>query len=347
MKQIIISFLLVIVSQLAFSQEEADQLVKEGVNLHKNGDYTGAITKFDAAIQLQPGHGEAMYEKSLSLAALKRYDEAIDILLKILKESKDPDIRRLSYVNYGTVLDYKGEKKKSVKIYEDGIKEFPKSYLLYYNKGITEAGLGYADDAVNSFKKSVRRNPMHASSHNALGILLADKNRIPGILSSFCFLLIEPEGKRAEQNLTLLNKLIMRGVSRKDEKNVTITLDPSALDKKKFKEDDFSSAELMLSLLAAHVPDSLKAKTDADRMSYQIQTLIAIIDETDKKDKGFYKSFYVPFFVDMKKKDMITTACYIVMTSFGEDDIVNWQKENEVKIDNFFAWFDKYVWQEE
>ncbi len=347
MKQIIISFLLLIVSHLAISQAEADQFVKEGVSLYKNGDYTGSITKFDAAIQLQPNHGEAMYEKSFSLIALKRYDEAADLLIKLLKESKDPDIRRLSYVNYGTVLDYKGEKKKSLKVYEDGIKEFPQSYLLYFNKGITEVGLGYTDDAINSFKKSVRRNPLHASSHNALGILLADKNRIPGLLSAFCFLLIEPEGKRAEQNLAMLNKLIMRGISRKDDKNVTISLDPSALDKKKSKEDDFSSAELMLSLLAAHVPDSMKAKTDADRMSYQIQTLIAIIDETDKKDKGFYKNFYVPFFVDMKKNDLITTACYIAMTSSGIDSIITWQNENKQKVEEFFGWLEKYKWPEE
>jgi tetratricopeptide (TPR) repeat protein len=347
MKQTIISFLLVIFSHLAFSQGEADQLVKEGVSLHEKGDYTGAIAKFDAAIQLQPNHGEAMYEKSFSLMALKRYDEAADLLNKILKESKDPEIRRLSYVNYGTVLDYKGEKKQSLKVYEDGIKEFPQSYLLYFNKGITEVGLGYTDDAISSFKNSVRRNPLHASSHNALGILVADKNRIPGVLSMFSFLLIEPEGKRAEQNLAMLDKLIMRGISRKDDKNVTINLDASVLDKKKSKEDDFSTAELMLSLLAASVPDSLKRKTDADRMSYQLRTLISVIDETDKKDKGFYKNFYVPFFVDMKKNDLITTACYIVMTSSGKEDILSWQQENKEKVDDFFGWLEKYKWPKE
>ncbi len=347
MKRIIISFLLVIFSQLAFGQGEANQLVKEGISLHKKGDFTGALAKFDAALLLQPTHEEAIYEKTLSLIELKRYDEAMDILNKILKESKDPDIRRLSYVNYGTVLDYKGDKKQALKVYENGIKEFPQSYLLYYNKGITEAGAGNMDDAVNSFKNSVRRNPLHASSHNVLGILHADKDRIKGILSFFCFLLIEPDGKRAEQNLVILDKLIMRGISRKDDKNVTIQLDPSALDKNKSKEDDFSSAELMLSLLAANVPDSLKTKTDADRMSYQIRTLIAIIDETDKKDKGFYKNFYIPFFKDMKKNDLVTTACFIAMSSSGKEDIMNWQDENKGKVDSFFDWLEKYKWPEE
>jgi tetratricopeptide (TPR) repeat protein len=347
MKRIIISFLLIIFSALAFGQGEVDQLIKDGISLHRKGDYSAAITKFDEALKLEPTNGEAMFEKTYSLLQLKHYDEALDILKKILKESKDPDVRRLSYVSYGTILDFQGDKKKSIKIYEEGIKEFPQSYLLYYNKGITEAGIGINDDAIISFQNSVRRNPMHGSSHNALGILVGGKSRIPGIMSTFSFLLIEPEGDRAKLNLTQLDKFIMRGISQKDEKNITISLDRSVLDKKKSKEDDFSSAELMLSLIAARVPDSLTTRSEAELLGYRLSTMIAIIDETDKKDKGFYKNFYVPFFVDMKKNDFITTACYIAMTSSGKDDIINWQKENKDKVDNFFDWLDKYKWPKE
>lgn len=342
MKKVIISFLLVIFSHLAFGQVDTNQLISDGKALHRQKDYKGAIAKYDAILMEQPNHEQATYEKSYSLMELKQYDEALKIIKKLLKVAKEPQIRRLSYVNYGTILDYQGDKKNAIKKYEEGIKEFPQSYLLYFNKGITEIGMGNADDATSSFKNSVRRNPMHASSHNALGILVGEKNRIPGIFSKFCFLLIEPEGNRAKLNLDQLDKLIMKGVSRQDDKNVTISLDPSVLDKKKSKEDDFSSAELMLSLLAASVPDSLK--TDADKMSHQLTTLIAIIDETNKKDKGFYKNFYVPFFVELKKKDFVTTACYVALTSSGKDDILGWQQKNKQKLTDFFDWFLGYKW---
>jgi tetratricopeptide (TPR) repeat protein len=344
MRNILFLLALVFFSPFAFGQD-ADQLVKDGIALHDKGDFSGAVAKYDAAIQLQPGHALAMYEKSFSLISLKKYDDAASLLSRVLDISKDRNIRLKAYVNYGTVLDFKGDKKQSLKIYEQGIKEFPEEYLLYFNKGNTEVGMNYADDAIASFKKSVQRKPMHASSHNALGRMLADKSRIQSVLSLFSFLLIEPEGKRAEQNLDLLNKLIMKGVSRQDEKNVTINLDMGALDKKKNKEDDFSSAELMLSLLSASTPDSLK--TDADKMSHKMESLIAIIDETNKKDKGFYKNFYVPFFVDLKKNDHIRTACYVAMTSSDKEDIFSWQRDNKARIEKFLEWLEGYKWAKE
>src|SRR6185369_16766782 len=119
----------------------------------------------------------------------------------VLKDCKDAETRRLAYVNYGTLLDYKGDASGALKIYEKGIKEFPDSYLIYYNIGITQTGKGDDEDAVVSFQKALQRNPYHASSHNALGRQLINKSRIKGVLSLFDFLLIEPTGSRAKQNL--------------------------------------------------------------------------------------------------------------------------------------------------
>ena len=350
MKQLFISLLFTIAFNITRAQGDAKQLIGEGVALHDKGDFKGAIAKYDAALQVDPANSLAMYEKSYSLMALKKYDDAEELLGKILKESKDPDIRKLCYVNYGSLLDFEGKEKKSLKLYEDGIKEFPDDYLLYYNKGVTEAGMNETDDAIKSFEQALSRNPRHASSHNALGRIMAPKNRIPAILSMFSFLLIEPEGDRASQNIALLDKLIMRGIEKKDDKNVIINIDASLLDKKnKREEDDFSSAELMLSLLAANndVPDSIGAKTDADRLSYKLQMLTDIIDETNKKEKGFYKNFYVPLFSAMKEKDFFTTACYVALTSSGKKDNDQWLNENKSRVDKFFEWFEKYQWTKE
>jgi predicted negative regulator of RcsB-dependent stress response len=324
--------------------QDAADLIQDGVSLHEKGDYKAAIAKFDAAIALRPPNDEAMYEKSFSLIGLKRYDEAIAVLKKVLDISKDARIRRLAYVNYGTVLDYQGQKKESIKLYSKGIREFPDSYLLHFNKGITEVGLNLPEDAIASFKSSVALNPMHASSHNALGRMISDKSRIQAVLSIFTFLLVEPEGKRAEENVKLLNSLIMKGVSQKDEKNITISLDMGSAGKKKSKDDDFSSAEVMLSLLAARTPDSLVNKSEADKLNHRMETLIAVIDETNKKDKGFYKNFYVPFLIGLKNSGQLQTACYIALTASGKEDIFKWQNENKQQIEDFFKWRNEYKW---
>lgn len=345
MKYFILTLLLITFSHLVIGQGEVAQLVNDGNALHNKGDYASAIEKYDAALLLEPNHGGAMYEKSYSLMELKRYDEALKIIKKILKEFKDPMIRKLAYVNYGTILDYTGNKANSIKIYEEGIKEFPLFYLLYFNKGVTESGIGNKEDAITSFKNAVTRNPQHASSHNALGIIMGEGNRIPGILSKFVFLLLEPTGERAIQNLKQLYALIMKGIDQQEDKNVVTSLHPSVLRKEKIKEDDFSAAELKHSLSAANAPDSLKTMTEPVKiLLHQLTTLIGIIDETDKQGNGFYKSFYVPFIIEMNKKNIVTAACYFALTCSGNEAILDWQYKNLDKLDDFYGWMNGYKW---
>lgn len=344
MRNIIISWICLLMPLAVLSQADVEELIQEGISLYDKQDYEGSIEKFNAALALQPNHDHALYEKSLSLIRLKKYNEAGDLLKKVLDVSKDEDIRSRAFANYGTALDLDGKAKESLKIYKQGLKEFPDDYMLHFNKGITETGMNDLDAAEQSFQNSASLNPKHASSHNALGRVAVNESRIKGVLAIFTFLLVEPEGARAEGNVTLLNRLIMKGIRRTDEKSVTINIDASTLGKKKPKEDDFSSAELMLSLLAAHVPDSLNDKTDADKMAYQMEKLISIIDESDKKDKGFFKNFYVPFLVDIKKEGMIKTACYVALTSSENEDIFKWQNENKTTVENFLKWVKEYKW---
>jgi tetratricopeptide (TPR) repeat protein len=220
MKKILILSLLSVIWFVSPAQTDAGRLINEGIALHDKGDLEAAVAKYNAAIQLEPDNYQAQYEKSLSLMSLKKYDEAEEILKKILKDARDPEYRQLAYINYGNIMDYRGEGKKSLKLYDQGIKEFPNGYLLYFNKGVTQAGMGESEDAAETFKLALQRNPYHASSHNGLGRMVSGGNRIAGMLSMFSFLLIESKGKRAEENRVLLNKLLMKGVSRTDSGHV-------------------------------------------------------------------------------------------------------------------------------
>ncbi|MEO8404803.1 MAG: tetratricopeptide repeat protein [Chitinophagaceae bacterium] len=337
-------------TQLFVNAQLAHDLIKEGVALHDKGDYAAAIIKYDAALAAEPDNETALEEKASTLIAMQKYDDAEDILKKLLKKSTNSDIRRMSYVSYGTLLDQQGNGKKSLKIYEQGIKEFPNSYLLYFNKGVTEAGLNDMDDAVLSFEMALKNNPAHASSHNALARLTVNKSRIAAVLAIVSFLIIEPEGRRAQENVILLNKLLNKGISRKDDKTINITINADMLDeKKKPKEDDFTSAELLMSLVLANtnIPDSLGIKTDADKLSYQLQLLIDQIDNTEKQEKGFFKNYYVPMFVEMKKNDLVTIASYITLASSGKEEITKWLKDNKDDVDGFYRWFENYKWVKE
>jgi TorA maturation chaperone TorD len=141
----------------------------------------------------------------------------------------------------------------------------------------------------------------------------------------------------------------MKGISENETGGMNILVDAGMLDKKKKKnaEDDFSTADMMLSLLAAtskQAEDSLGLKTEADKLSYKLQMLTNLITEREKQPKGFFKNFYVPMLAEMKEKNYMQTACYIAMTSSRDEAIKKWLAENESRINELYEWFDAYTW---
>src|SRR5215204_2356214 len=100
----------------SWSQTDVASAIQEGIVLHDKGDYDAAIEKYDIALRFDVSSHKARYEKSLSLMSLKKYHEAEQLLKQVLKEAKDPEYRRLAYVNYGTIRDYQGLPHESLKI---------------------------------------------------------------------------------------------------------------------------------------------------------------------------------------------------------------------------------------
>lgn len=353
MKGCLLAILLILTdSYFVHAQKDVTSIIKEGIDLHDNGDFQGAIAKYDEALVLDPESYLAMYEKSYSFMQLKKYDEAEELLKTVLKKSQEKNLRVSCYVNYGTLLDFQGKAKKSVEIYDKGIKEYPDNYLLYFNKGITLNGMDDEDGALTNFISAAQRNPRHASSHHAIARTVLDNNRIVSIMALFTFLMLEPESERATQNLDLLNKLIVKGISQSENGSTIISIDKMLLDdkskkrnKKKGNEEDFSSADFMLSLLgasAASVADSLGLKTEADKMSYKLQMLISVLDES--KNNGVYSKIYLPFLKEMKRKEYVQAACHYIMIGSEDKEVVQWIVDNKQQVLEMLEWFDSYQW---
>lgn len=331
----------------AFGQGDGSvsDLLKQGVTLHDQKDYAGAIKLYDEVIQKDPTNFQAHYEKSFSLYASGKYQECIDLCKMMVKHfSKEDDARKI-YVNYGSSLDALGKPDEAIKIYSDGIKKFPTSYLLFFNRGITEYLQKNTDRAAEDFQKSVSLNPVHASSHQYLAYCMYDKNKIASAMALSAFLVIEPKGQRAEKNLKLLLQLLGSNVEKKDDKNITITLSADVLDKKKNKEDDFHMTELMLSMSSAlDLGTEKKDVGPAQKLKDKFGMIATISVEGKRSKQGFFTKFYVPFFKQMKADSLLETASYIVYSSSTQEEIKNWVQENKTKVDAYYTWLDSYVW---
>lgn len=343
------TLLLFLFFSAAYAQNKADaeKLVDEGIELHDKGDYDGAIRKYNKALEVDKDNLLALSETALSLNTSGKYDEAIKISKQAISTHPNEDLSNV-YVTYANSLDYLKKTDEALKIYDEGIRKFPDYYQLYFNKGICYANSTTPNEAIGYFQKALLVNPNHPGSLNAIGVMEMSSNRIPAILTFSRFLVVEPQTSRAKKNLESLKNLLMQGVVNNSDKNITININPNTLSdsKGKKRENDFSQADLILSMSAALDFDESSAnKTEIEKFIRKFETICSSLDETKKGNSGFYWENLVPYFIEMKKKKMTESFAYIAFATSENEDVSKWLKANQAELEKFYTWSTDYNWK--
>ncbi len=348
LRKVILLFPFLVFSILVFGQQKdiADKLVAEGVALQDKGEVDSAIAKYHQALDLDKDNLFALAEMCYSYLSIQKFDDAVNFSERALKIHPGDPVLKTVYVSYGNALDGLGKPDKSIEIYDKGIKLFPDYFQLYYNKGISQNELHETDDALISFERSASLNPDHASSDNAIGLLLFNINKIPSLLAFCRFLILEPGSKRAVANLDNLRKIVDAHVTKTGEKNVTVSISHEMFAAKKKKQaDDFSSAELMLSLSSALDYDAANIdKTEVEKFIRKFTSLCGFLTERKKDNTGFCWDYYVPYFTEMNNKGFLTTFAYIAYTTSKKPDVTDWLNTHKTEIDDFYKWSGEFKW---
>lgn len=350
-KQILVLVFSLVCYTLSFGQqkEEAEKLVEEGIAYHDKGDFEGAIAKYDKALELDKDNLLALAEKAMSLLSLEKHEDAIKVCKTAIK--KHPGEKGLGsvYVTCGTAYDGLKKTDKSIETYDEGINLFPNFYQLHFNKGITLISVRKYDDAILCFQKSAALNPKHASSHNAIGRLLNMKGkRVPALLAYSRFLIVEPESKRAEENLAGLQKILKGNAKQTDKNSISISISPDMLADTtadgKPQENSFTSTDLILTLGSA-LDFQNKEKSEVKQAIRKFETIFESLRETQKDNSGFYWSYYVPYFIEMKDKNFLETFAYIAFATSDDPAVAKWIKSHKNDIDKFYEWSGNFTWK--
>jgi hypothetical protein len=302
-------------------------------------------------LQLDKDNLVALAEKAMTLLALQKYEDAIQCCQKAIEKHPDDIGLRTVYVTYGNTYDVLKKTDRSLEVYEEGIKKFPDYYQLHFNKGITLSSVRKYDDAVTCFQRSATLNPKHASSHNAIArILDVQEKRVPALLAYSRFLILEPESSRAKENLARLQKLMKGNVEQTGDKSVTINISPNMLAdttlKGKAKENNFASADLILTLSAGlDYDEKNKKKTEVERFISKFETVCELLKETQRDNYGFYWDYYVPYFIEMKNKNLVEPFAYIAFATSEDTNVSKWLESHKSAIDEFYDWSKNFTWK--
>lgn len=329
----------------AQQNEIVAKLVKEGMTLHDKGEYDAAIAKFDRALILDPNDYEANYEKSSSLLYAGKYNESIAISQWLLEHFKDHPAIKGAYVNLGSAYDDKGNADSAIIVYDTGIKRFPGFYLLHFNKGLTYARQEVWDKAEACFYTTMKLKPDNAGSLYYASLLQERSNKVAAIISGLTFLAIEPEGKRAKNMYEYVIGLFNSYAKKDDKGGSTITISMDDLDKKN-KENNFSMVNMMMGLtVASSVTDSVKIKTDVDKLALYMEVMTSSLSSGLKDGKGVFWKTYAPFFIEMKEKGLMTVFVHIASITSGNEKNIQWISDNQDKLKTFYEWMGKYEWK--
>lgn len=319
------------------NSQEIDELIEIGITLHDAGKYEEAIEKYDEAIKQNPNNPMAYYEKSYSLMHLQRNKESLNAALKASEFNSG--LLYSTYIQLGNCLDISKYHKESELVYEKAFAIDSSSHLLYYNMGITKANLEKFDESRDCFKKGMIINPLHTSSHFALGnMYMYDENVIPAILAYSRFLSLEQTSQRSGMVLMNIQDLLNNGYQQKSENefNIFVPSDP--------KEYDGNFLPVFLQLAAINTiqkTDSTKKELRPielliDKYSNIFQIMLELKENQDFE--GFVWEYYAPYFIEMQKKDLVEPFVYYIFQIADDPEIQSWIQNNKDKINKFINW---------
>ncbi len=330
MKRIII-LLILLIPITFFAQSEIKQLVKEGIELHDAKKYDEAIEVYERALKLDKKSSLVHYEIGFSYFAKGDHKKAVKHMDKVIK-NEDKHLKD-AYVTKGSALDIMGKSKEAVKVYKKAVQEFPDNYLLQYNLALTLYNMGEKAEAEMNLIDAISLNPSHGTSNYLLAIIKKEQNRrVESLLGLHFFLLIEPNTTRSESALAMLMELMGEGVEKKDDKNISISLGDMDVN------DDFSSANLMLSMLAASkLSEENEGKSEQTLFYESTEGIFKVLDEMKKDKKGIWWDLYVTFYGSLVESGHLEAYCYFITQTKSEVE-TKWIKENEEKMGAFYDW---------
>jgi len=319
------------------SQED---LIKAGIALYDTGDYEGAIKKYKEALNKNPSDTEAIYELAMAYTATKEYKKCIEIAESGLKLNgpEQPILFAIS----GTCYSSSGQAEKAIKIFREGLKEYPDNISLNFNIAITLGNTGKIPEAKTHLKKILEINSAHLSATFILAKLFEmEGNRIPAIITYMRYLMLDPNSVRSSQSSQAVLYLMKAGVKQNDNNNTTISLNPNTPK----DEGDFGPADLFLSLKVAEVYEKdEKTSTELDRQFEVVSDFIKYIQESTTQPTAetfIWKNSATPL-IKLAEAGHLKAFTYYLLASSGNKEAGEWLQNNGEALTNFDKWLRQY-----
>ncbi|ALA59638.1 tetratricopeptide repeat protein [Nitrospira moscoviensis] len=176
-------------------------LLEEGTRHHQAGRLSEAERSYRLALEMTPGHPDALHLLGLLAYRANRPDQAIELITQAIDASPS---NALYWFNLGVVSQRAGRKDDAVRAYERALALNPTYVDALINLGNVLKDLTRPEDAVRAYRKALALNPGHADTHNNLGVALKEQGCLSDAITAYREALrLKPSHLEALNNLGL------------------------------------------------------------------------------------------------------------------------------------------------
>jgi len=130
------------------------------------GDLTGAVTDYSAALTLQPKYDSALNGRAVAYLKMRSYDLALrDSTQAIGLKPDDAEY----YNSRGLTYREMGDPTKAIADLDQAIKLMPNYAIAFNNRGTADNDLRQPDRAIEDFKQAIKLSPNYALAYYNLG----------------------------------------------------------------------------------------------------------------------------------------------------------------------------------
>jgi len=201
-------------------KQKAHDLGMQAIKVMDAGKIEEAITLLEEAKELDSENINYPYEIAYAHYLNKDYKKAIDILKEL---TKHPQSTARIYQMLGNACDMDGDREKASKVYDLGLKKFPKSGILYVERGGMEYVKENDKGALEYYEKGIQVDPKFPSNYYwASKLYLSSTEKVWGMLYGEIFMNLERGSKRTAEISKLLYDTYKSQIKFKSEDSYSV-----------------------------------------------------------------------------------------------------------------------------
>jgi tetratricopeptide (TPR) repeat protein len=332
--------LLLTSGQIAFAQtneQKAEAKGMEAIKLMDNGKIEESIKLLKEAQKLDPERFDYPYEIAYALYLKEDYAGAI----KILEDNKNhKDVTERLFQLLGNSYDILGKTEKAFEAYNDGLKLFPNSGIIYLEIGNVYWGQEKYGEALPYYEKGIEVDPTFPSNYyRATLIYCSTTEEIWGLIYGEIFMNLERNSKRTVEISKLLYDTYKDGIVFKGKnemsvsfcQNMSIDIN-SMLDTSSFKMPFCMMVEPLFLM-------SLITEKEVDINSLDRIRTSFVNNYFANKYDAIYPNVLYSYQRKVIEAGHIEAYNHWILMQGDEAGFKKWEKANKDKWDSFVTWF--------